>query len=144
MEILLGVPGIGPKTAAALINEFGTLDNLLNNLDKIPQKKRRETLELNIDKAKLSRALVELNRNVPEQFITGFPDNIFLVSQLRMEPINTDRLFSFYDAMGFKALKHNLSQKLKGVKVGRRPTSTKPKREKTTIPKPEDYADVPF
>jgi DNA polymerase-1 len=42
-----GVPGVGPKTAAGLLQEFGSLDNLLANLDRIKQPKRRESLAAN-------------------------------------------------------------------------------------------------
>lgn len=59
-----GVPGIGPKTAAELINQFGTLDNLLNRLDEVPQPKRRETLRENIDNARLSYQLVTLKTDI--------------------------------------------------------------------------------
>lgn len=60
-----GVPSIGPKTAAELINQFGTVENLLANLDQIKQPKRREVLTLHADNARLSRQLVELKRDVP-------------------------------------------------------------------------------
>lgn len=60
-----GVPGIGPKTAAQLIDEFGTLENLLQNLDKIKQEKRRQVLTENADMARLSKRLVTLEQNVP-------------------------------------------------------------------------------
>lgn len=60
-----GVPGIGPKTAAELINQFGSLDNLLSNLDEIKQNKRRETLKENVDKALISRELAALKEDVP-------------------------------------------------------------------------------
>jgi 5'-3' exonuclease len=143
-----GVAGIGPKIAASLINEFGSLDNLLENLDKIPQQKRRETLQNSIEIAKLSRKLVELNCAVPQEAFTGFPQDVFAVSGLRMEPINISRLVSFYDEMGFKELKRTLLLKSKGLKTTRpKPSGTFTKnqsRVKTTIPKPEDYADVPF
>ena len=43
-----GAPGIGIKTAANLVNEFGSLENILNNYIKIKQNKRRETIENNI------------------------------------------------------------------------------------------------
>ena len=46
-----GVPGIGIKTAAELINKYKNLENLLNKASEIPQNKRRETLLLNKDKA---------------------------------------------------------------------------------------------
>ena len=60
-----GVPGIGVKTAAELINNFGTLDNLLKNADKIKQNKRRETLINNSEKALISKRLVTLKNDVP-------------------------------------------------------------------------------
>jgi DNA polymerase I len=59
-----GVPGIGVKTAAKLLQEFGTLDNLLANLDKVAGKKR-ENIEAARDKIQLSRDLVRLDTNVP-------------------------------------------------------------------------------
>ena len=46
-----GVPGIGVKTAAELINKYKTLENLLKKASEIPQNKRRETLLSNKDKA---------------------------------------------------------------------------------------------
>lgn len=61
-----GVPGIGPKTAAALIQEFGTLDALLEGAEAIPQQKRRETILAHREQARLSRALVALDQTVPE------------------------------------------------------------------------------
>ena len=55
-----GVPGIGVKTAAELIKEYGNLENLLKNANKIKQNKRRETLLENKDKALVSKKLVTL------------------------------------------------------------------------------------
>ncbi len=60
-----GVPGIGLKTAAALIKEFGSLDALLERAGEIKQPKRRETLLGHIDQARLSRRLVTLDEAVP-------------------------------------------------------------------------------
>ena len=60
-----GVPGIGVKTAAELINQYNDIENLLTNLDKIKQNKRRETLKDNRDKAIISKKLVTLKKNVP-------------------------------------------------------------------------------
>ena len=70
-----GVPGIGPKTASLLINEFGSLESLFNNLHQIKQKKRRETLEKNVDQAYLSRKLAKLFTDVKTN--TTFDDLIF-------------------------------------------------------------------
>ena len=57
-----GVPGIGIKTAAELINTFGTLEVLLKNIHSIKQNKRRETLLKNKDKAIISKKLVTLKK----------------------------------------------------------------------------------
>ncbi len=60
-----GVPGIGVKTAAQLINEYGDLDTLLARAGEIKQPKRRETLLNNAEKARISRELVTLRDDVP-------------------------------------------------------------------------------
>ena len=60
-----GVPGIGVKTAAELINKYGTLEKLLDNAHEIKQNKRRETLLDNKDKAIISKKLVTLKKDVP-------------------------------------------------------------------------------
>ena len=60
-----GVPGIGVKTAALLINEYGDLDTLLARASEITQPKRRESLITFADQARLSRTLVILDTHVP-------------------------------------------------------------------------------
>ena len=60
-----GVPGIGIKTAAQLINEYGDLETLLANTAKIKQPKRREALEQNAEKARISKRLVTLDCDAP-------------------------------------------------------------------------------
>jgi len=60
-----GVPGIGVKTAAQLINEYGDLETLLKRAGEIKQPKRREALEQNAELARISRQLVELKDDVP-------------------------------------------------------------------------------
>ena len=59
-----GVPGIGLKTAAELVNQFGSLDEVLNHAGEIKQNKRRETLLANIENAKISLQLVKLKDDV--------------------------------------------------------------------------------
>jgi DNA polymerase-1 len=60
-----GVPGIGLKTAAKLLQEFGTLDNLMANVDKVPGAKKQENLRASVEKMELSRKLVRLHTAVP-------------------------------------------------------------------------------
>ena len=90
-----GVPGIGVKTAAELINTFGTLEKLLKKASTIKQNKRRETLLENKDKAILSKKLVSLKKDVPvkdklEDFI--------------LKNINKNKLYSFLREMEFNRL----------------------------------------
>ena len=81
-----GVPGIGVKTAAELINKYKNLENLLDKASEIPQIKRRETLLTNKDKAFISKKLVTLKNDVP---IKNDP-NEFLI-----KGINKDKLYEF-------------------------------------------------
>ena len=61
-----GVKGIGPKTATKLLNEFGTLENILANVEKISAKKVRESLQTYAEVATLSKKLAQINCNVPD------------------------------------------------------------------------------
>jgi DNA polymerase-1 len=60
-----GVPGIGPKTAAQLLDEYGDLETLLERASEIKQNKRRENLIEFADQARISKRLVELKQDVP-------------------------------------------------------------------------------
>jgi DNA polymerase-1 len=60
-----GVPGIGLKTAAKLLEEFGTLENLLANVDKVSGAKRKENLRQFADTARLAQRLVTLREDLP-------------------------------------------------------------------------------
>ncbi len=90
-----GVPGIGIKTAAELINKYKNLDILLEKSSEIPQNKRRETLIANKDKAILSRKLVTLKDDVP---VKEDADSF------RIKPVNKDELYSFLREMEFNRL----------------------------------------
>ena len=90
-----GVPGIGVKTAAELINRYKNLDALLKNIEEIPQTKRRETLLANKDKALLSRQLVTLKEDVP---IKDAPESFI------MKQVDRNKLFDFLREMEFNRL----------------------------------------
>lgn len=60
-----GVPGIGPKISSTLIKDFGSIENLLENLDQLNKKFIRETLETSKDKAVLSKKLATIDTDVP-------------------------------------------------------------------------------
>ncbi|MFO1020880.1 MAG: DNA polymerase I [Planctomycetales bacterium] len=60
-----GVPQIGPKKATALLQQFGTLDNLLANIDQVSGAKLQENLRTNSEKALISRRLAKLYEDLP-------------------------------------------------------------------------------
>ena len=83
-----GVPGIGPKTAAQLLEQFGDLDTLLARAGEIKQDKRRESIIANADKARISRQLVTLMNDVPvteglDDFVLHAPDGPKLIGFLK-------------------------------------------------------------
>ena len=89
-----GVPGIGVKTAAELIREYGDLETLLAKAPLIKQKMRRERLIEFADQARLSKRLVELDRNVPVERPLGLaavaePDPHALLAFLRSMEFNS-------------------------------------------------------
>jgi len=90
-----GVPGIGIKTAAELINKYKTLENLLKKASEIPQNKRRETLVSNKDKAMISKQLVTLKNDVP------LKDD---ATDFIIKAINKDKLYNFLRDMEFNRL----------------------------------------
>ena len=100
-----GVPGIGVKTAAELINAYGDLETLLAHAHEIKQPKRRESLIENEAKARLSKGLVKLDDEVP------LPCPL---TDLRVKPLEHDRLLPFLRAMEFRALATRMSQRLPG------------------------------
>ncbi len=106
-----GVPGIGVKTAAELINRYGTLENLLDKAKEIKQNKRRETIIANKDKALLSKKLVTLEKKVPvknkiEEFKFKSPDKDKLYKFLREMEFNR-LLSSVISVYGEPELKEN-------------------------------------
>src|SRR5437660_11825921 len=98
-----GVPGIGVKTAAELINAYGDLETLLAATDEIKQPKRREALIENEAKARLSKVLVKLDDDVP------LPCPL---SALPVQPYDPDKLFPFLDEMELRALKLRVEKRL--------------------------------
>ncbi len=90
-----GVPGIGIKTAAELINQFGDLDSLLAGAETIKQPKRRENLINFAEQARISRQLVCLKDDV---------DLPFSIEQLQTPARDQDRLMAFLAEQDFKSL----------------------------------------
>ncbi|MBC7905766.1 MAG: DNA polymerase I, partial [Rhodospirillaceae bacterium] len=90
-----GVPGIGIKTAAQLIEEYGDLDTLLARAGEIKQPKRRETLVNNADIARISRELVTLKRDVPV---------VETLESFALRKPAPEMLTAYLTEMGFKSI----------------------------------------
>src|SRR6056297_2702835 len=98
-----GAPGIGVKTAALLINEYGDLDTLLARAGEIKQPKRRETLIDNADQIRLAKRLVELDCRMPLDYA---------LESLEVKDPEPDTLMSFLTSMEFRTTTKRVAEKL--------------------------------
>ena len=101
-----GVPGIGIKTAAELINTYGDLDTLLARAAEIKQPKRRESLLSNAEKARISRQLVLLKDDVPVKET---------LDDFAIRPLDWPTLDAFLASMEFRTLRGRLEARVKGL-----------------------------
>ncbi len=102
-----GVAGIGPKTAAQLINEYGTLDEIIHSLDQIKNPRWQKLLQDNLQNAKISWQLVGLDKNVDiEQDV----ENFHWVSP------KVDQISNFLNEYGLKSL-HKRVETLFNLKI---------------------------
>lgn len=90
-----GIPGIGPKTASALLQQFGSLDEMLAHPEKIAGDKKREAVVQNADKALLSRQLVTIDLSVKIPHDTDF----YKLKSPDIEPLK-----AFYTDKNFNSL----------------------------------------
>jgi DNA polymerase-1 len=132
-----GVPGIGIKTAAELINEYGDLDTLLARAGEIKQPKRREKLMEFAEQARISRELVRLKDDVPD---------LIAADALGVQDPRPDVLLAFLQQMEFNTLTRRIAEALKveppapsAVSVG----STVPTKGRLALTGPAGEADAP-
>src|SRR5690606_11305658 len=97
-----GVPGIGVKTAAQLIGEFGDLETLLKRAGEIKQEKRRQTLIDNAELARISKRLVTLDQNVALEVP---------VDELVVHEPDYKNLIAFLKAMEFTTITRRVAEK---------------------------------
>ncbi len=121
-----GVPGIGIKTAAQLINEYGDLDTLLDQADGIKQKKRRENLIEFAEQARISRDLVTLKQDVPVETD---------LNELRLHDPVAETLLAFMQEMEFTKLTQRVAASL-GAEA---PAA---KKSKTSTATPQNTGDA--
>jgi DNA polymerase-1 len=132
-----GVPGIGVKTAAQLIEEFGDLDALLSRANEIPQPKRREALVNHAGDARVSRELVRLKDDVP---IEGG------LAPLKKRPPDWPKLLAFLAEQNFRSIATRVASR-HGLDLSAVPAKTEPakmekseKAEPAETPKPKPSA----
>ncbi len=98
-----GAPGIGVKTAALLINEYGSLEDLLDRAEEISQPKRRQTLIDKRDQIELSKKLVKLDCDMPLEVP---------LETLEVQEPDADALLSFLAEMEFRTISRRVSEAL--------------------------------
>ena len=118
-----GAPGIGIKTAALLINEYGSLEELLDRAGEIKQPKRRESLMDNREQIELSKQLVQLECNMELDFS---------IEDLEVRDPDPQQLLDFVAQMEFRTLSKRLADKL-GVQA---PVIAEPEVQQAVIEAP--------
>ncbi len=103
-----GVPGIGPKTAAKLLAEFDSVENLLENTDQL-KGKQKERLEEHREQALLSKKLAVINTEAPIQFDA---------EEYQIDPPDKDRLAEIFKELEFRALSEQILGEKKVEKGG--------------------------
>ena len=101
-----GCPGVGEKTAAKLIKEFGSVDNLLANTDKL-KGKMKEKVEGAVDDIKMSKFLATIRTDVPLDLD---------LEKLKLEKPNEEKLTKIFEELEFKTLANKILNKGKEVK----------------------------
>ena len=125
-----GVPGIGVKTAAELINKYGTLEKLLDKAHEIKQNKRRETLIENKDKAIISKKLVTLKKNVPIKIS---------LKDFKLQEVDKDKLYKFLREMEFNRLLSSVISTYGEPKLSSQNINNNAKEKQQTISKKNYY-----
>ena len=128
-----GIPGIGIKTAALLINEYGDLDGLFENSEKIKQKKRRENIIEFENQAYISKKLVTLKNDVP----LPIP-----IKETTLKEVDAEKLISFLKEMEFKTLTEKKSKQLNIDSDNIKASNQVEKFEKKIIDTPNEIEEI--
>ncbi len=115
-----GVPGIGVKTAAELINQYGDLETLLARAEEIKQPKRRQSLIDFAEQARISKVLVELKSDVPPPCP---------LEALKLRPSDPEKLIAFLREQGFRQLLTRVQNRQPRKDVAAAPTAPPPPAE---------------
>lgn len=96
-----GIPGVGPKTAAALLQQYGSIDGLYSRLSELPGDKLRASLEASRDVLSKNQRLIQLRDEQPE----------LALDEMRLRPPKAERLRELYADWGFRSLLAELESK---------------------------------
>jgi DNA polymerase I len=99
VDNIAGVKGIGAKGAADLINQFGTIENMLNRINEISKNKQRELIETQRAELLISKQLVSLKEDC---------EDLPAISSLTTRPLDNKIFSDFCDEMGFKTLRRRV------------------------------------
>jgi DNA polymerase I len=97
-----GVPGIGIKTAGELVKKYGSLENVLDNIDKLKSEKLQDILKKHSENAKLSKELARIQTGVPIKF---------KIEQLEASKPNRSKLFEIFKELELKTLMKKFAPK---------------------------------
>ena len=125
-----GVPGIGIKIAAELINKYDTLEKLLDKTHEIKQNKRRETIIENKEKAIISKKLVTLKKDVPIKE---------KIEEFRFKEIDKDKLYKYLREMEFNRLLSSVISTYGEPELSVKNIDSYPKEEQKSISKKNYY-----
>ncbi|ETX14468.1 DNA polymerase [Roseivivax halodurans JCM 10272] len=128
-----GAPGIGVKTAALLLNEYGTLEELLDRAGEIKQKKRRETLLEYREQILLSKKLVQLDCDMTLPFS---------IEDLELRDPDPEALMAFLAEMEFRSLTRRIAEQL-GIEPPTIPDKAPETADKAEGDMPEALPFVP-
>jgi len=103
-----GVPGIGEKTAVALIKEFGSVENILNNTDEISKKSLREQIKKYEDQIKMSKMLATIVKEVPIKYD---------FDSFKVKLPNYEELWKIFKKLEFKNLLKKVAPKINHEKI---------------------------
>ena len=120
-----GIEGVGEKTAIKLIQQFGSLEGLLSNVDKVENAKLRQRIEDGAQTALMSKRLATIITNVPVDYTA---------EDLKIRPADTDELIRLYSRLEFKTY---LSKLLKEIKEGGGPSPVSMQADVPAVTIPE-------
>lgn len=103
-----GAPGVGPKTASALIAAYHTIDNIIEHIEEVKPPKAKKAIEEHIEQVQLSRFLAEINTHVPIEY---------KIDEAVLNDIWNERAYELLKRFNFKSLLKNFDTDITSVKT---------------------------